>query len=178
MAQAARAYTQPQRRVREPERPPLRVLPGNGTKARPQQQTMPYARALLGIFLVSVLFVCVVCGVRIAVATATVQTLMSSDAITQSLGEARAAGLELEVRYSVAANPNHIQEAAAQQLGMAPAEQVSYLFAEVSAPSAASGASGDGAVAGQDASSPVRTLTQQVLLAAQGVRSLHTAPAQ
>jgi hypothetical protein len=64
---------------------------------------------------------------RVAFSNATMELLANSGQITQSIETARAEGSRLEVQYSVASNPQTIQEAAAGLLGMAPDTQVDYL---------------------------------------------------
>ena len=86
---------------------------------------------LFKMVIAMVVFVSLVAGLRVWVTTATVQELIESQSITQSITEARAAGMELEVKHSVLANPNRIQEIASEQLGMSPASQVAYLDATV-----------------------------------------------
>jgi hypothetical protein len=64
----------------------------------------------------------------ISFSNATVQILLESDAVSESIANARSTGLELEVKHSVAANPARIQDAAAA-LGMVPTEQIPTLDA-------------------------------------------------
>ena len=99
--------------------------------AASQQALSPQALFLFKMVIAMVVFVSLVAGLRVWITTATIQQLIDSQNITQSITEARAAGMELEVRYSVLANPNRIQEVASEQLGMSPASQVAYLDATV-----------------------------------------------
>ncbi len=134
MAQAARAYRgQYQTQWQEaPDRSPrFTVVPGKARDAASQQALSPQALFLFKMVIAMVVFVSLVAGLRVWITTATIQQLIDSQNITQSITEARAAGMELEVRYSVLANPNRIQEVASEQLGMSPASQVAYLDATV-----------------------------------------------
>ncbi|MDR2196651.1 MAG: hypothetical protein LBO07_01645 [Coriobacteriales bacterium] len=132
MAQAAYAYQSSARRTHRQERetfaqPDLRVLPGKGSDRARQAALSPQLQALFGVLLFAVLFLSAICGVRVAFANATLQMLIETQSINQATIEARAYGTELEVAYSLATNPEHIQELAAEQLGMTPDEQVEYL---------------------------------------------------
>jgi hypothetical protein len=82
---------------------------------------------LFGVLVFAVLFLSVICGLRVALSTATVQVLIDTQATNESIAEARAAGIELEMRYSIATNPDYIQQVAAEQLGMGPDDAVEYL---------------------------------------------------
>ncbi|NLG10232.1 MAG: hypothetical protein GX562_01670 [Coriobacteriaceae bacterium] len=134
MAQAARAYQdQYQTRWQQaPVRSPhFTVVSGKARDTANQQALSPQAMLLFKMVIAMVVFVSLVAGLRVWVTTATVQELIESQSITQSITEARAAGMELEVKHSVLANPNRIQEIASEQLGMSPASQVAYLDATV-----------------------------------------------
>jgi len=56
----------------------------------------------------------------IGLSNATVQTLINTEAVAQSIVEARSAGISLEVQHSFATNPIRIQDEALA-LGMGPA---------------------------------------------------------
>jgi hypothetical protein len=130
MAQAAYAYQQPARRNREqevPARPDLKVLPGRGTDRAAQAALSPQLRAFCGVLIFAVLFISVICGVRGARSAVTLQVVIETQAINESIAQARAEGIELEVQYSIATNPDLIQQLAAEQLGMGPDDQVEYL---------------------------------------------------
>ncbi|MDR1713193.1 MAG: hypothetical protein LBR39_03450 [Coriobacteriales bacterium] len=129
MAQAAYAYQQPARRLREVERPAqprLRVVPKTGQRAAEQARPQKVAKLLLAVTISVVLFITVVAGVRVALSAATLQTMVASEEVSANIDKARAQGLELEVRYSIATNPDRIQQLAAQQ-GMVADDQVDYL---------------------------------------------------
>jgi cell division protein FtsL len=127
MAQAARAYSQAEPYIREVPRAPLRVLPGKAPQVEVQKALDPFKHTLFKIAIFSALFIGLVLCVRVAVVTQIVDNLIVSEQISQNIEDARAAGLQLEVQHSIAANPTHIQELAAEELGMAPAAQVGYL---------------------------------------------------
>jgi cell division protein FtsL len=132
MAQAARAYQeqiQPQWRQAPAPAPRFRVLPGNGQDAAQRQSLSPQVLFLFKLVLATMIFVACLGGLRVWITTATVQELIESQSIIQAISEARATGMELEVKHSVLANPNRIQEIASEQLGMSPAAQVAYLDA-------------------------------------------------
>ena len=129
MAQTAYAYNETRvRRAPEPQRPYLRSIPGRnqGTEARPAAaslvQTMLVVCACCFVFAMAVGFV------NVGVSNATVQILMSSDTLSAQIYEARAAGHELDVQHSLAANPVRIQDAA-KLLGMVPSDHVTTLEA-------------------------------------------------
>ena len=134
MAQPARAYQEDyQSRWQEaPVRSPrFTVLPGKGQDIARQQGLSPQALFLFKMVLAAAVFITVIAGLRVWVTTITIQELIQSQEIAQSITEARAAGMELEVKHSVLANPNRVQEIASEQLGMSPASQVAYLDAPV-----------------------------------------------
>lgn len=134
MAQSARAYQeqyQSQWQEAPARSPRFTVLPGKGQDAAHQQGLSPQVLFLFKMVLTMVVFLSAIAGLRVWITTVTVQELIQSQAITQSITEARATGMELEVKHSVLANPNRIQEIASEQLGMSPASQVAYLDAPV-----------------------------------------------
>jgi hypothetical protein len=128
MAQSALAYQQPVRRERPQQQPqqPLRVLPGTRTRPDVQQGLAPIWRVLFVTGIVMALFFGAVWWARVALSEATMEILVNSEQTTQDIEKERSKGSELEVAYSVASNPQKIQEAATQ-LGMAPDSQVDYL---------------------------------------------------
>jgi hypothetical protein len=69
-----------------------------------------------------------VCVARIALSNLTVQMMLNGEQIANEITTARSMGLELEVRHSVATNPNRVQDAATK-LGMLPDNQVATLAA-------------------------------------------------
>ena len=128
MAQAARAYQQqPQRRIHEVQRPPLRVVPGRPQHDPALKPLGSLAWSCFKIAIVVMLFLGLVLAVRVAITTQIVSTMMASEQSTEQIAEARAVGLELEVQHAIAPNPTHIQEIAGTDLGMAPATTGTYL---------------------------------------------------
>jgi hypothetical protein len=129
MAQSAFAYQQPARRERpqqQPQRQPLRVLPGTRTRPEVQQGLAPIWRVLFVTGIVMVLFFGAIWLARVALSEAAMELLVRSEQTTQNIEALRSEGSKLEVAYSVASNPQTIQEAATK-LGMAPDPQVDYL---------------------------------------------------
>ncbi|MCL1890855.1 MAG: hypothetical protein FWG00_02345 [Coriobacteriia bacterium] len=133
--QAAYAYDydydySPQRRPREVEvpRPPLRALPGRRAAAQQKSLVGQLARVVLSTGAFCFLFAMAVGVTSITVSNATVQMLLESESITETIGEARSVGLELEVQHSIATNPARVQEAAGA-LGMVPVGQIDKLDA-------------------------------------------------
>ncbi len=122
MAQAARAYSYPQReRAPEiPERPRVRVVPGTGR--RTSVETVPETAITAAKVLAVVLVLVALIGfARIAINTATVTTSMSTQDVTSELATARSGSAALEVQQSTLSNPTRIQSAASD-LGMSAAE--------------------------------------------------------
>ena len=130
MAQAEYAYdVSPQRRMYEVERPPLRVLsPEQKPRARTQSLARPLIRCALATSAVCFVVVVLLGLASITLSNATVQALINSESLANSIAEARSAGLELEVEYSVATNPTRIQNEASA-LGMSAAPEISTLEA-------------------------------------------------
>ncbi|MDR1421724.1 MAG: hypothetical protein LBI64_02530 [Coriobacteriales bacterium] len=130
MAQAAQAYQRTAGYSREqdiPARPDLRVLPGRGRDRAASVALSPQLRALFGVLIFAVIFLAGICALRVAMANATLQVLVDTQSLERSIAEERARGIELEMQYSILANPEYIQTLASEQLGMAPDEQVEYL---------------------------------------------------
>jgi cell division protein FtsL len=137
MARSALAYQQPLQDPgygRWPERSPrqqserqLKVLPGKGIDAQNLRALAPVWRRLFAIALVAVFAIGVVWIARVGLTEATMSMLAHSEQVSQSIAAERLAGAQLEVEYSKATNSTNIQEAAANQLGMAADEKVEYL---------------------------------------------------
>jgi len=130
VAQAAYAYQQPARRLQEVKpsyRPQIREVPGRKTAgqtaARPRNMLLPALAVIISLLLMTA----TVAGLRVAIHAATLQTVVDSESISSEIADARAEGLRLEVEYSIATNPDRIQQMAAEQLGMGPDSQVDYL---------------------------------------------------
>jgi len=133
MAQAARAYQeayqQPQRRSRElerPARPPLYVIPGKGLSPAAQPGLSAMQKMLFAVGIVAVVLIGLVCLARVGLAGSTMELLADSAQVSQSIGDARSQGTQLEVQYAKATSTPAVQEAAAR-LGMGPSPQVEYL---------------------------------------------------
>lgn len=128
MARSNLAYQQPERRQNyraEPiprPRPALRTIEGQGRKtaARPKQASWVQTLIVMSALVVVVLATTSVA--RVSIANATVQMLQTSEQTQASIDQARAVGLELEVKHSIYNNPNRIQDTAAA-LGILPAGQ-------------------------------------------------------
>lgn len=135
MAQAALSYQQPLRQPREleqPQRPPLRVLPGRDPNApaapakERQPAITPLWRTLFTLGLTALLAFGSVAVLRVGLAGATMEMRADSQQLTQYIELERSEGSRLEREFAAAANPLVIQEAAAQ-LGMSPDTQVENL---------------------------------------------------
>lgn len=131
MAQAL-AYQQPARHTPErgrpgyqPQRPPLRVLPGTGVEAH--LALAPLWRALFVTGIVMVLLIGAVWVARVNLSDATMRLAAASEQLARQTEAERAEGARLEVQYALATSPTSIQEAATSKLGMSPDPRVEYL---------------------------------------------------
>lgn len=128
MARSNLAYQLPERRQNyKPEpiampRPQLRTIEGQGrrTAAKPQQAT--WVRTLVIMCATIVIVLATTSVARVSISNATVQMMQASEQTQEAIDQARAVGLELEVRHSVANNPNRIQDTAAA-MGVLPSGQ-------------------------------------------------------
>jgi cell division protein FtsL len=105
----------------------LRVLPGAGAQAAPQQGIAPLWRALFITVVAVALMIGAVLVVRVSLVNATMELLADTAQTVRKTEAARAEGTQLEVRYTIVSNPTSIQEAAASELGMSPDPRVDYL---------------------------------------------------
>ncbi|RDB60793.1 cell division protein FtsL [Gordonibacter sp. 28C] len=108
MAGAAPAfsYNYPERVPERPERPRVRVVPGQGTGT----QTIPSTVVFLAKTVAVVLVVAALLSfARIAIASATVATSMQSQQLSSQIDEARSSGSNLEVLQSSLSNPTSVK---------------------------------------------------------------------
>ena len=110
-------------------RPRLRAIPGKGLGAQTSPALHPRVRALVVVAVLLVLVAATVSVARIAVSSLTVQMMLQGERISENIANARSQGLELEVKHSLATNPNRVQDAATT-LGMVPDNQVQTLSAQ------------------------------------------------
>ncbi len=111
-AEPAYRYSYPQQR---PETAPsIRVVPGRGRQSDSSASSvLLFAKVLAAVFVVFALL-----GfVRIGLASATVTTTLSTEALSTQLENARSAGNSLQVRESNLSNTTHIKTESAK-LGM------------------------------------------------------------
>ncbi|MDR2672201.1 MAG: hypothetical protein LBC35_02685 [Coriobacteriales bacterium] len=108
--------------------PQLKALPGKGLGARTRPDIQPWATTAAVMAAVVIAVLASVCVARIALSNLTVQMMLNGEQIANEITTARSMGLELEVRHSVATNPNRVQDAATK-LGMLPDNQVATLAA-------------------------------------------------
>jgi hypothetical protein len=80
--------------------------------------------------IVTALFLGVVWVACDALSASTMELLAQSEQTSRNIEAQRSIGADLEVKYSVASNPQLIQEGAAA-LGMAPDPQVDYLSVSI-----------------------------------------------
>lgn len=117
MAQAARAYSYPQREraADVPERPRVRAIPGG---RRTAVETVS-STALLAARVIAVALVLLALAgfARIAINTATVTMSMQTQEIDAELSSARSSAATLEVQQSTLSNPSRIRSEASD-LGM------------------------------------------------------------
>lgn len=134
MARTNLAYThkeQQQSYQAEPialPRPALRTVEGQGRGLRAQSQRAPWVQTLATMSAVVLVVLATVSIARVSIANATVQMMQTSEQTSAAIDEARAQGLELEVKHSLANNPTRIQDAAADR-GILPTSQPSTLAA-------------------------------------------------
>lgn len=124
MAGAAPAfsYNYSERVPERPERPRVRVVPGQGT--RTSTQTIPSTVVFMAKTLAVVLVVAaLLCFARIAIGSATVATSVQSQQLESRISDARASGNNLEVQQSSLSNPTRVK-AEASRLKMAAPESV------------------------------------------------------
>ena len=117
MAGAAPAfsYNYPERVPERPERPRVRVVPGQGTGT----QTIPSTVVFLAKTVAVVLVVAALLSfARIAIASATVATSMQSQQLSSQIDEARSSGSNLEVLQSSLSNPTSVKMVAPETVGV------------------------------------------------------------
>lgn len=113
MAGAAPAfsYNYPERVPDRPQRPRVRVVPGQ--KPRTNVQTVPSNVVTLAKAAAVVLvLVSLLCCARIAIASATVSTSIQSQQISNQIDSARSGGSNLEVKQSSLSNPTRVKNEA------------------------------------------------------------------
>jgi hypothetical protein len=122
MAQSAAAYELPQ--ILEPQAagPNLRAIPGKGLGVRSATKLAPWLRTLIVMSAVFLAVLATTCVTRIAVSNLTVQLMLQAELTSEQIANSRAAGAELEVKHSLATNPNRIQDAATAR-GIVPGNQ-------------------------------------------------------
>ena len=110
-------------------RPALRTIEGQGRGVRVQPAVAPWAKTLVVMCAVVFVTLATVSIARVSIANATVQMLQAAEQTNTAIIQARAEGLELEVRHALANNPTRIQDLAAA-LGILPASSVETLAAQ------------------------------------------------
>lgn len=122
MAGAAPAfsYNYPERVPVRPERPRVRVVPGQRPQTAPQSAPSGIA-SLAKVAAAVLVVVALLCCVRVALSSATVSASMSSQQLSSQIDEARSGGSSLEVSQSSLSNPSRVK-AEANKLNMAAPE--------------------------------------------------------
>ncbi|MDR3136256.1 MAG: hypothetical protein LBU07_02350 [Coriobacteriales bacterium] len=93
-------------------RPRLRALPGKGLDSETAPVSKPWTRTLAVAATAVLLVMATVCIARIALTNLTVQMMARAERVQENIDTARNVGLSLEVKHSLATNPNRIQNAA------------------------------------------------------------------
>lgn len=109
-------------------RPELRTVEGKVSDAQTRTQHVPWTRTVAVMSAVLVIVLASVSIGRVSIANATVRMMQGSGQVSNAIAQARAAGLELEVQYSLANNPTRVQDAAAA-MGILPSSQPETLAA-------------------------------------------------
>lgn len=128
MARSNLAYKQDRReQTYRPEpvslpRPKLRTIEGQGRKSAAQPQQKPWVHTLLAMSIAVIVVLATTSVGRIGIANATVQMMQTAEQTQSAIDEARAVGLELEVKHSLSNNPTRIQDLAATR-GVLPSSQ-------------------------------------------------------
>lgn len=110
MAGAAPAYSYnyPERIPARPQRPAVRVVPGQ--KPRTSTQSAPSSVVTLAKAITVVLVVAtLLCCARIAIGSITVSTSMQAQELNSQIDAARAGGSALEVQQSSLSNPTRVK---------------------------------------------------------------------
>lgn len=105
-----------------PERSPkIHVVPGN----RPAQEEAlsPMLLFMAKVAVVMLVLFAVLGFARVGLASATVSTAVSVDALTEEVTTVRSQGNDLEVQQSHLSNPTHLKQVAATELGMGEAAE-------------------------------------------------------
>lgn len=125
------AGTQQQRAYRRADatqpasRSSFTVIRGGRASDEPALESWKVAAFRLAI--VVVVLVACACIARVALVSSTMAALDEAQTVTAQVQAGYAEGSSLEVQRSTLASPTRIQSVASEQLGMAPAESISYL---------------------------------------------------
>lgn len=109
-------------------RPQLRTVEGKATETQTRTQQVPWTHTVAIMCAVLAIVLASVSVGRVSIANATVRMMQGSQQVSAVIDQARTAGLELEVQYSLANNPTRIQDAAAA-MGILPSSQPETLAA-------------------------------------------------
>lgn len=112
------AYAQPRVRPQAPKRPDLQVIPGRGSALAERIGASPLFFTILKVVVAGVIFIAAVGVCRVALTSASVNTLIASDDLTAQISTARSLSSDLEVQQSSLSNPSRIKEYASSTLGM------------------------------------------------------------
>ena len=129
MALGARRYAQ-EKEHREAAAPRVQVLEGAGKDAARRRPLAPSALGLFKAALALILFLALVCGVRVWFTVATVDEMLTQDHLTMDIQEAREQGAALEVQQTSLTNPETIK-AKARELGMGASSDAAYFDMEL-----------------------------------------------
>lgn len=115
---AYRLYDLPERAPERVSSPSVRALPG-GRAAR-ENALSPAIVTAAKLTAIVMVVLAVVCFARLSLASATVTTMIQSDATSSAISEARAQGNDLEVEQTVRSNSATLKAAAADMGMVAP----------------------------------------------------------
>ena len=107
----------------------LRTIEGNGRKTAAQAQVAPWTNTLIAMSIVVAVVLATVSIARVTIANATVQMMQTAVQTQAAIDFANAAGIDLEVKHSLANNPTKIQDLAAS-MGILPSSQPVTLAAQ------------------------------------------------
>ncbi|MDR0888606.1 MAG: hypothetical protein LBM21_01770 [Coriobacteriales bacterium] len=151
---------EPRQRAHKDKRPAFRTVQGAKADAKPNALAAHLTRKVVVAASAILVFVVAVCVARVALTTATVQALSDSQQLTQDVSDARTAGYQLEVQHAVAASSTHIQDVAANSLGMSQDPSIeTYPAQSTLTPDAKSAPAASSASASGDASSDTSSAT-------------------
>lgn len=98
-------------------RPRVEVLPGSRKPARKQSNVSPSIITLGRSIAVILVVIAAVCCIRIALTSATVSTMIESDALSTNIAEARSVGTGFEMEQSGLTSAS-VLKGAAKRMGM------------------------------------------------------------